>query len=578
MPSEYEILTNEGGFLDKFEQAHLDTLSARDDAVNSIAATGGVDYVVTSITERDNLSPSSGEISLVLSGNTGEFYEWDGSAWNQKGPTVRDISLGPTSVSQLSDLRSKSSNSTGELVQVSSDDGGLFVAKASDPFGNGDDSFSALKAKDGEWWARRDMLGGRPNAAYVLSTDGTTINAEPKRPSLDFVNGTSIGSVLEEIIINQLEPVGTDKEAEGALHFQKGEYPGYLSDYANRQGTVLPMGLSLIGEGRQDPVEASTQSGQIPNQEPLVTFYTQDDGFVEPDIDTDAIIGPTVRNIALWGPGTGTAGSVGFNGNSGATNRWDWMELTNVSVWDFDVAHDFRNSHHVKQEYCHWQKFNRAYAVDGQDKFWCYNAQYFSPEDGSRVEVPGGRLVRIVNTFFGTRANSDSGNLYVDTPDNLVCVGNHYNDFGGVVDGAGCYVYRPGQMMSFGGQTENGMECTNAVRVEGGTAKFFGFADQSNADESFQCNGARNLLGQVADFVNCTAKNGAGYYDGFNHPCWNGVQGGGPFKGIDLSSRNGRYEGDRAVAIGETTADKRDLAFWDDKNEIWLVFQHDIQV
>jgi hypothetical protein len=167
MPSEYDILTNEGGFLDKFEQAHLDTLSARDDAINSIGATGGVDYVVTSITERDNLSASSGEVALVLNGNTGDFYEFDGTAWNQKGPTVRDISLGPTTVSQLSDLRSTSSTSTGELVQVSSDGGGLFVAKASDPFGNGDDGIDVLQASDGTWWVRRAMLGGRTNASNL---------------------------------------------------------------------------------------------------------------------------------------------------------------------------------------------------------------------------------------------------------------------------------------------------------------------------------------------------------------------------------------------------------------------------
>jgi len=138
--------------------ARDDALSARDTAVNSISATGGVDYVVTSITERDNLSPSNGEVALVLSGNTGEFYEWNGSAWNQKGPTLRDISLGPTTVSQLSDLRSTPSSSNGEIVQVSSDDGGLFVSRASDPFGFGDDGAVVLQASDGTWWVRQAMF------------------------------------------------------------------------------------------------------------------------------------------------------------------------------------------------------------------------------------------------------------------------------------------------------------------------------------------------------------------------------------------------------------------------------------
>jgi len=52
-----------------------------------------------------------------------------------------------------------------------------------------------------------------------------------------------------------------------------------------------------------------------------------------------------------------------------------------------------------------------------------------------------------------------------------------------------------------------------------------------------------------------------------------GTIGGGPLGGVDLSSVNGQFEGDRAVADGSSAANAGDLARWDSANSEWQVFQ-----
>lgn len=54
---------------------------------------------------------------------------------------------------------------------------------------------------------------------------------------------------------------------------------------------------------------------------------------------------------------------------------------------------------------------------------------------------------------------------------------------------------------------------------------------------------------------------------------WDGWIGGGPLGGVDLSTVNGQWEGDRAVADGTSTADAGDEASWDPSNTQWRVFQ-----
>lgn len=54
---------------------------------------------------------------------------------------------------------------------------------------------------------------------------------------------------------------------------------------------------------------------------------------------------------------------------------------------------------------------------------------------------------------------------------------------------------------------------------------------------------------------------------------WNGVLGGGPLEGVDLSSVSGQFEGDRAVADGTGTVSAGDEASWDSATSQWRVFQ-----
>lgn len=63
------------------------------------------------------------------------------------------------------------SGSAGHVVPVGGDTGGLFVNKASDPFGNGDDGAVVLQASDGSWWVRD--IGERVDArSFGVAPDG----------------------------------------------------------------------------------------------------------------------------------------------------------------------------------------------------------------------------------------------------------------------------------------------------------------------------------------------------------------------------------------------------------------------
>lgn len=55
-------------------------------------------------------------------------------------------------------------------------------------------------------------------------------------------------------------------------------------------------------------------------------------------------------------------------------------------------------------------------------------------------------------------------------------------------------------------------------------------------------------------------------------PRWDGVIGGGPFGGVDLSTVTGRQDGDRAIANGSSAASDDALALWDAGGSVWYYY------
>jgi hypothetical protein len=58
-------------------------------------------------------------------------------------------------------------------------------------------------------------------------------------------------------------------------------------------------------------------------------------------------------------------------------------------------------------------------------------------------------------------------------------------------------------------------------------------------------------------------------FDSASRPRWNGVIGGGPFGGVDLSVVSGKCEYDVAVADGTSAANTGAWARWDEQNSRW---------
>jgi len=122
---------------------------------------------------------------------------------------LKDVIDTAAPVQNLTDLRNYG-GSAGHVVAVGGDRGGLFVARDSDPLGNGDDGAVAVQATDGTWWARRSVLRGEPLDVSVFGTDQSAV-----RSALDVSKEIRLtpGTYTGQININ--EPGSVVHVAEG---------------------------------------------------------------------------------------------------------------------------------------------------------------------------------------------------------------------------------------------------------------------------------------------------------------------------------------------------------------------------
>jgi hypothetical protein len=254
-------------------------------------------------------------------------------------------------------------------------------------------------------------------ASYHVYSDGTTVWARPQRSGLDAVSEPSIGTLLEDLIKNQLPPTGTDDEANGKIllagHDEK--YPGKLSDYSTEEGVVGAAGLKIEGEGTQNPTGV-TAVGQTNNTENLVTLQTDNAGFVAPDSGDDINHRFACRHLAIEGPGVGSNGSIAFS-NPSDHDQWDWVFLEDLSVFNFDAAHDFTGAHLVNMRECYFEGFREAIGLgaDAVSRFYADRCAWVSGTMGSGIRftnptssaTPQGASV--TNSILSLSPDSGSG-------------------------------------------------------------------------------------------------------------------------------------------------------------------------
>jgi len=166
-----------------------------------LADGNGVDYVVFSISERDNLNASSGETASVILSDRVEFYEYDGNSWTQKGPTIGGKRF--FAVDTISDLKSltPTPNTVAVVRGYHAPDGpggGLFHwnAAADAATANGGTLIASTVSgytdgdtNEGVW---RRQYSGMVNATWFgVRGDGVTDETANMQKAVDFCEGTS---------------------------------------------------------------------------------------------------------------------------------------------------------------------------------------------------------------------------------------------------------------------------------------------------------------------------------------------------------------------------------------------------
>lgn len=99
-----------------------------------------------------------------------EFWDKSGTNPQKAEMSTKDIII--RNVENISDLRNVSTNGIRAARVTDDTQGGVFIPKQNDPFGNGDDGATALQAGDGTWWVRQAALEG-PIRGRWFGIDGS---------------------------------------------------------------------------------------------------------------------------------------------------------------------------------------------------------------------------------------------------------------------------------------------------------------------------------------------------------------------------------------------------------------------
>jgi len=128
-------------------------------------------------------------------------------------------------------------------------------------------------------------------------------------------------------------------------------------------------------------------------------------------------------------------------------------------------------------------------------------------------------------------------------------------DSGGVEIRGGRFNGSPAIDTGWSQTTSGGILIDGVEEVNGGID-----ANQGNADDVNLVN-----MEEVTGSLGLNPNN-------FTRPRWNGVIGGGPWGGVDLSTTTGQFDGDLAQGDGTSSASNYSMAIWDSANTRWQYF------
>lgn len=264
-------------------------------------------------------------------------------------------------------------------------------------------------------------------ADYVLSTDGNTVTAMPQSAGLtEYTGEGNVGDLLTTLIVDELPPQGSQKEAAGHIHLKTGVYPGSV------EYVPIPTSLHLSGDTTNHRTNPAQRDGAQPATEPATELQC-DSGvaFAAPNVDNDNAVFPKVENLHLRGPGSGTTGSKGFS-NQNRPNAWDWLRLEDVVVQDFDIPLDLRDSHFAFLFHCHLIQFNDIW-LDA-DKQYIRDCGFYSTQSPSTIHMTNPDMVdcHFADNVVNQSVSGTNAELLIEPPvDHVRCTGNRFNNLDG---------------------------------------------------------------------------------------------------------------------------------------------------
>lgn len=425
-----------------------------------------------------------------------------------------------------------------------------------------------------------DLDARSQTATYVFYTDGTNVTAIPQQnpegPSMTEQTGTDIGPVLEEVIVNQLPPQGTEKMARGRIVFRPGEYPG---DAANNSftsagdGFPAPSHLKVSGEKAAHNT-AGEDNSSVPGAENPVRIPSTGDGFVNPNVDSDLVIYFQAENLQLEGPGSGTSGNHALDVSG--SNTWDWVKLDNVIFTEFSSPKTGTVSADAPTVYtnCQWRRFSNQPANAFANRTQIIRGGFYADSDTSgRTRVTG--RCQVWGTEF--RGTGEGAGSVVDFLGESQGFGVRHRKIGGTTDsGVGLRAQDNAQVtMPICTSDSNAYRASHRVDDDAVIVRPRDFSSSRFVVE-YQGGTDCDVWGPV---LGPNVETRVRVNVGGTRQRFNGVIGGGQIGGVDLSSTNGKQEGDIAIADGTATgASAGDIAIWDADNTQWNVFNADATV
>jgi len=394
----------------------------------------------------------------------------------------------------------------------------------------------------------------RPATIIIWKSSGGTVYWDG--------NGKNVGSgsagSLDQAYIDALDalPSGNrpDKEAHGRIHIDGAPPSPYQWD------TEQPIrgGLDITMDGTEhrpnpedtvgpDDVIDHTGVGYIQLN---VTNGTM---FRPPDIDGDLISGIKLKGLTVKGQGYGN--STTFLDDTAGQNTLDLIDFIDCYVYYMTTCIFANTMDSVSIRGGHYFRTGDTIIRSGQSEGWISPKSVFAGAQNNSGRPAIATQGTVLNTQIlrnqgpaidgqgqGKVVNCELGPL--DFPDNVIRNTRRVTncDFSGTAGK---------QISSFPG-VDNALYANNN----------FDRATSNTAD--IEINGGADIgIGHVQGAAPTLS------IQSQTRLRWNGVIGGGPIGGVDLSSTTGQFDGDLAVADGTSGAAAGAWARWDDTASNW---------